>query len=356
MKPTILPLVLILTMLLCQCITPINPDTRTLPRSLVVDGLVTDQPGRNRISLSVTADYTATSLTYVIERAEVLVTDNTGQRIPFLETSPGYYQPDTNWRGIPGRSYTLNIRLSDGREYTSQPELLQPVPPIDSLFVEYTEKPIPNTNAFDKGFDVYLDLKDPATPDNFYRWSWVHYERLAYCGTVKIPECPNCQNYVEYSLSCCGQCWDIVRYQNQINIASDQFINGNLLSRRPILRAPFSSYLPYYVEIEQQSLTKEAYQYLIALNDLIQNTGGLFDAAPVTLIGNMSRIGHPNELVLGYFGASAMVVRPLIIDRQTAPSFPTLVISPPPLPPPGACTSCVESPFRTQKKPRWWPE
>ncbi|GAB3256453.1 hypothetical protein GCM10027347_18270 [Larkinella harenae] len=354
MKPFSILLFFLLAVSLCQCITPINPDVQTLSPSLVVDGLVADQPRRSRIFLSLTAEYTANSLNYQVQQATVFVADNTGQRTVFGEVSPGYYQPDTSWRGIANRSYTLHVRLADGREYASKPEVLRPVASIDSMYVEYSQKLKFGTDAYDKGFDVYLDLKDPATPGDYYRWSWVHYEIPSFCKTVKIPACGSCQDNLEFGMSCCGPCWDIVRYQNIINISSDQAINGNRISRRPILRAPFTSYQTYYVEIEQQSLTKEAYEYLSTLKDIVQNTGGLFDAAPATLIGNINRIGDPNELVLGYFGASSMTVRPLYIDRSKAPSYPDLVPSPPPLPQPASCDQCLESAIRTARKPTWW--
>ncbi|MFD1141272.1 DUF4249 domain-containing protein [Larkinella insperata] len=354
MKPVSLLLIFVLAGLLCQCITPINPDTRTLPPSLVVDGLVTDQPGRSRVSLSLTADYTATSLNYVVQGAAVFVTDNTDQRTAFNEISPGFYQPDSSWRGTIGRQYTLHVRLSDGREYQSKPELIRPIASIDSMYVEYSQQLKYGTDTYDKGFDVYLDLQDPATPNDYYRWSWVHYEIPQYCKIVKIPVCGNCLDHLEFGMSCCGSCWDIVRYQNLINITSDQAINGNRISRRSILRTPFNSYSTYYVEIEQQSLTKEAYEYLATLKDQIQNTGGLFDAAPATLVGNMSRVNDPEERVLGYFGASAMTIRPLYVDRRTAPTYPDVIPSPPPLPQPAPCEPCIESAIRTGKKPIWW--
>ncbi|GAB3893053.1 hypothetical protein GCM10028803_06780 [Larkinella knui] len=354
MKLVSLFITLVLATLLCQCVTPINPDVRTLAPTLVVDGLVTDQPGRSRVTLSLTADYTSTSLNYLVEKATVFVTDNTNQRTTFGEISPGYYQPDASWRGNSGQTYTLHIRLSDGREYQSKSERLKPVAPIDSIYVDYSQQLKLGTDSFDKGFDVSLDLKDPANPDDCYRWSWVHYEPLVYCGLIKILECPTCNTYTTYGLTCCNRCWDVIRYQNLINITSDNAINGNRISRRPILRAPFNSYQPYYVEIEQQSLTKEAFTYLSSLKDMVQNTGGIFDAAPALLVGNISSVSKSDELVLGYFGASAMIIRPLYIDRSKAPGTPDIILAPPPQPPPTSCAECVETPGRTQKAPKWW--
>lgn len=348
-------LALALSLLIWQCVTPFNPKIPALKSGVVIDGLVSDQPGRNRVVLSFTTEYTQNSLNLLVRDATVSVVDNNGVRIPFRETGPGYYEPlDAAWRGELGKSYTLSVSLSDGRRFQSTAEVLRPTVPIDSVFVEYTEKLKPGTLVNDKGFDVYLDVKDPAATKDYYRWTWVHYEPIVFCATIKIPECGGCQNYLEYSQTCCGRCWDIIRYFTPISIASDNAVNGNRISRQPILRAPYTSTTIYYVELEQQSLTEQAYQYLYTLNDLIKNTGGLFDAAPATLKGNISSISDSEELVFGFFTASAIIIQPLLIDRNTVNALPTTVYHPPALPPPSACIPCQESAFRTATPPKWW--
>ena len=356
MKFFTLFLLLSLTLLCWQCVTPYYPDVRTLQPGIIIDGLVTDQPGRNRVVLTFTAEYTQYSLNLLVRNAAVSVTDNAGTRVTFREKSPGYYEPqDTTWHGDMGKKYTLNIALSDGRRFQSTAETLLPTAPIDTVYTEYTEKLKPRTLAYDKGFDVYLDVKDPAATKDYYRWTWVHYEPIRYCEVVTLPIPPCCENTQEFSRNCCElYCWDIVRYFAPINIASDQAVNGNRISRQPILRAPHASTTIYYVEIEQFSLTEQAFQYLNTLNDLIKNTGGLFDAAPSTIKGNITAVDETNELVFGLFTASSIIVRPLLIDRSTVSALPVVVYHPPPLPPPGVCKTCEESAFRTQKPPKWW--
>lgn len=350
---TVFLLILLITV---QCVTPFYPDVQTLKPGLVIDGLVTDQPGRNRVALSFTAEYTQYSLNLLVRGATVVVKDNDGTEVTFTETAPGYYEPlNSNWRGETGKNYTLYIALSDGRRFQSTAETLLPAISIDTAYTEYTEKIKPGTLAYDKGFDVYVDVKDPAATKNYYRWTWVHYAPIVYCDVVTVPACPGCQSSSDFSRNCCETyCWDIIRYFSPINIASDQAVNGNRISRQPVLRAPHASTTIYYVEIEQFSLTEQAYQYLYTLNDLIKNTGGLFDAAPATIRGNIKAVDQENEQVYGLFSASSMVVRPLLIDRSTVSALPNVVYQPPPLPPPGACIPCRESAFRTTKPPRWW--
>jgi len=334
-----------------SCVTPINPRTQSMASKLVVDGLITDQIGRSRISLTQTADYTAASLNLTVQRATVFVTDQNGTRTIFREARPGFYLPvDPNWRGTAGQTYTLNIRTAEGKEYKSQPDLLKSVPPIDSVYWEYTRKPLAGTADFDKGFNVYIDTKDPKTEGDYFRWSWVHYEPIGVCDIRTVP-----RTTLTFSYPCCSNCWDIVRCYSCVTLASDEIVNGNVISRQPVLRAPFESMSKYYVEIEQYSLSRSAYQYWKTVRELTNNRGGIFDPAPVTLRGNMTSTTDPSEPVFGFFGASGSSVRAVTIDRSQTGDSPNLRAPLPPFPdglPP--CAVCVDNDFRTPNTPRWW--
>jgi hypothetical protein len=335
-----------------SCITPYNPDTQTLDQKLIVDGLVTDQPGRSLVTLSLTADYTLGSLNYFATKATVYVTDNTNKRTDYKETSVGVYQPaDATWKGDPGSSYTLFVTTSDGRQFQSTPQLLNPVAPIDTVYYEYTKKPIVGTQTTNKGFDLYADTRDPATPGNFYRWSWTHFEPLVFCRTQDVTTRGVTTSFGYY---CCETCWDIVRCYSCNNVASDSRINGNKISRQPIARVPFTSTERYYIEVEQQSLSAEAYAYWNTVAQLTQNNGGIFDATPVPLQGNIRCTNRNSEPAFGFFGASGVSVKALFVNRSTPSDLPDALLLPTALPPPATCAKCVESAYRTQKAPRFW--
>lgn len=337
-----------------SCVVPYNPETEHLGSLLVVDGLVTDQPRSSYVLLTRTADYTASSLNLVVRQATVTVSDNMGQSVVFREISPGYYQPPTDWKGVSGRIYTLTIRTSDGNQYRSEPDMLKPVPSIDTVYYEYTRIPIPGTAVFDKGFDVYLDTQDPESPDDNYRWNWTAYEQISLCEIRESTDRSGVTTRTPFN--CCTDCWDIGRCYACVTIATDNAVNGNKISRQPILRVGFTSTSRYYVEIEQYSLTDAAYQYWKTVRDLTRNTGGIFDSAPVTISGNIRSVTSPDERVFGFFGASGVSVRPVYVDRSKTGDQPDL-LPPPPLPPPGPplpCVRCIESNYRTAQKPRFW--
>ena len=164
---------------------------------------------------------------------------------------------------------------------------------------------------------------------------------------------------VEYGYNCCESCWDIIRCAgiNCNNATSDEQINGKSISRQFLLRAPYTSTSGYYVEIEQLSLSREAYAYYKNLENLTSGNGGIFDVAPAPLRGNIVCVSNPAEQVFGFFSASGAQKVPYVVDRTKGLGAPNFVFLPPapPQPPLPPCAACRESDSRTRVKPRWWP-
>lgn len=89
---------------------------------LVVDGAVTNEKGIHRISLSTTTSYYYNQEPPKVTGAVVNISD--GENISRLtEDIPGIYQTSSDFCGIVGKAYTLNIKLASPvggyTEYTS---------------------------------------------------------------------------------------------------------------------------------------------------------------------------------------------------------------------------------------------
>lgn len=342
---------------LTACVTPYQPDVRSLGyKALIVDGYITDQPGPYQVTLTYSSDFTVAAVNYIVTGATVYVTDEQGSRQDFLEIGRGVYRTPATYQGKQGRTYKLSIVLPDGRRYESKPEKITPVSSIDRIYEEYTEQPIAGITAIDKGFNVYLDTKDPATSGNYYRWIWTHFEPLSICETRTIT---TGGISTEYGYDCCQACWDIVRCRgaNCNNATSDEQINGKSISRQPLTRAPYTSTAGYYMEVEQLSLSREAYVHYKTIESLTSSNGGIFDAAPASLQGNIVSLTDPKETIIGYFSASGSQKIPHVVDRTKGVGPPNYIIPlpSPPSPPPPPCVNCVEGDNRTRIKPRWWP-
>ncbi|MBC8153408.1 MAG: DUF4249 domain-containing protein [Bacteroidetes bacterium] len=336
-------------LLLSSCITEYQPERRSIPRSLVVEGVITDQPGPYTIKLTQTTEYTNASINLLASGATVTITDNLGTTETLTERTPGLgvYRTRANGiRGVAGRRYTLTIVTSDGKRYQSNAELLTAAPPIGKLYYEYRAEPNALTGQDSQGWDVYVDTKDPETTGDYYRWEWTHYEPVSVCQVTDRP------NAIPFGLGCCTRCWDITRCYTCVNIKSDAAINGNTLSRQLITRVPFTSRSAYYIEVQQQRLSAGGYAFWQSVKSLTQNNGGLFDAAPSTVGGNMRCVSDPGSSVYGYFGASGISESFLYVDRTdargSAPAPPPVEVSI------FGCAPCADDLYRTPNTPRWW--
>jgi hypothetical protein len=335
-----------------SCITPFQPDAVTSATSLVIEGQISDQPGPYTVKLTRTADYSYKSLNLLETGATVVISDNLGNQETLKEQAPGgsYQTRAGGLQGVVGRSYKLTIQTKAGKHYESKPEILPGVPPIQQLYYESNYTPATATAPAKQTWTVFLDSKDPDTVGNYYKWNWTHYDFAIACQKTFVPA-----KSIYTGISCCSDCWDITRCYNCINLNSDVNINGKAISRQFIADVPFTSYSRYYIEVEQQALSQSAYQFWKSVRQLTSNTGGLFDAAPSTVQGNMLCTNSPGEVAYGYFGAIGLSVGYLFVDRSAGKGGPELdfpidipaVTTPP-------CIVCENSLYRTPTKPRWW--
>ena len=335
-----------------SCITPYQPDTVSTETALVVEGQITDQPGPYTIKLTRTADFSYKSLNLLETGATVTISDNLGNQETLKEQSSGgtYQTSATGIKGVSGRSYKLTIQTKAGKRYESDQEVLSAVPPIQNVYYESIYTPPSGITAGKQSWDVYLDTKDPDTLGNYYKWNWTHYEFTEVCQKTFVSS-----QSMYTGIYCCSDCWDITRCYNCININSDVNINGKAISHQFIATVPFNSRSRYYIEIEQLALSKGAYQFWKSVRQLTSNTGGLFDAAPSTVQGNLHAVGTTTDQIYGYFGANGLSTVYLNVDRTAGQGSPTVdfpVNVPYPTKPP--CIVCENSLYRTPNKPRWW--
>ena len=332
-----------------SCVTEYQPDPLSLPPALVVEGQITDAPGPYSVRLTRTADYSYKAINLLETGAVVAIEDNAGNRETLREAVGGFYITQTNgFRGVAGRTYKLTIKTKGGLTYESDPERLTAAPPIQKLYTKYRNDPVPGTAVRKQGWDVFLDTKDPAEPGNYYRWEWTHYEFIYACQKTLLSS-----GMAYTGLACCTPCWDITRCYNCISVNSDANINGQAISGQYIMTAPYTSGSSYYVEVQQQAISKGAYTFWKSVRGLVNNTGGLFDPAPAAVQGNLRCVSDPKQAVYGYFGATGLAEQYLYVDRSEGQGVPAIDL-PVNIPVPSSCVPCANSLYRTPDKPRWW--
>lgn len=307
-------------LLLGACIKKIDVPLRNADGQLVVEGWITNDPGPYRIRLSYSGSYISAAAipdASVEKQAALSITDDLGNTVSLAHADSGFYQT-TNpaFRGTPGRAYTLRITLPDGRKFRSTAERMEPVPPVDKV----SRIALDDRSSLDRPalLKVFIDARDPAGSANYYRW-------------VSYSWSPRLATGVVCGFSCirgrfCHQLFE----SGPVYTFSDAGIDGNFIRGKEVFEAPVYHFGRHYINIGQQSLSREAYQFWQRYLDQREKTGSILDPLPSPIEGNVVNEDNPDDLALGYFGASAVrhfrfvlvptFITPVFLD-QTASFF-----------------------------------
>jgi hypothetical protein len=298
-----------------SCIRNVSVPIRTVPPILVVEGWITTDPPPYSINLSYSGIFTNTFQAGVdsdqqfITDAKVTILDDVGDSTSCVRSTNGtYLSYDTNFIGTVDRSYTLRVYLSNGKTYLSKPEKIVAVPPIDSVSIVYDSNYVAGVRPTQ--FIVSINSHDPAGLANYYRWTASGYIPRKSVGMSCRPFGPPCTD--PFMCLCYAEC-DQFLANNQINVLSDQYIDGREISDQPVFYSPVYWNGNHYIEIKQYSITQEAFlfwqQYLVQTN----LTGSILDPLPAPLRGNMYNQADSTDIALGLFSASAATSKKIII-------------------------------------------
>jgi Domain of unknown function (DUF4249) len=295
MKPIQRILSISLLLLLNSCITTFIPKTGDNKEMIVVDGLITDQPGKNTIKLSRSLPLGNGNTPIPVKGCIVTVTDDLGNTFNFTETAAGTYTSDSaEFQGSIGRLYTLHINTnsySNNHNYESYPMEMKPVPPIDSVYYEKVTITEPDKwNFLQEGCQVYLDTHDPTNQCKYYRWKFI--ETWEFHLPFYVP------NRI---------CW-ISANSELINIKNTSVIEKDQINRYPlnfISNQTDRLLIKYSILVNQYSLNDQEYLYWEQLQKLSEQVGSLYDIIPASVTNNIYCLDDPNEKVLGYFSVSA---------------------------------------------------
>ena len=300
-------------MFFCHCVRRISPPIREGTQLLVVEGLITTDSISYGVKLSYTGNFLNASTRIdsnqnFINDARVVIKDDQGDSVLCGLISPGTYQTnDSSFVGIAGRSYTLEIYLSNGKTYISTPEKINPVAPMDSITVAYDSTVI--TDIRPMQFIVSANTRDPAGIPNYYRWTASGYIPRKSWGFYPVFGFPPCND--AFSCTYLAECEQLLA-DNQINILSDQYSDGREIIQ-PVFYSPIYWFGKHFIEVKQYSINKDLYMFWQQYLQQTNRTGSILDPLPASLIGNIHNAADSSDFALGYFEASAVFSKKIII-------------------------------------------
>lgn len=338
---------LVLVLGISSCVERIDFEVPESNLPLIVEGMISDQPGPYQVSISIGSNLNEDSIYYEpVTDAKISLFDDSNQVEQFTELFPGTYETSGSIRGEIGNTYFIRIELKDGRIFESYPELLNPVGSIKNIRFEYEARIAERFGEVVAAdvFNVFVDAQSPiSSSESYIRWR--------FNGTYKAetnPEQhikwlpgrgPNLQKYLD-PLPCsgyivdyfpspriakksdctCCECWaqDFEKAPNVLNtyLVQDGQFNNVLVAEVPINNATFNE--KYLVEIEQMSLTKSAFDFFKLIQSQKQGASDIFQPTYGVITGNINGVNTQSK-VTGIFWATSISTKSKFILRSDIP-------------------------------------
>lgn len=268
----------VLIMFMAGCEEEYLVNTNPADELVVIEGLVTDEPGNQFVKLSRSAGFYDTGKTPRITDAAVTVTDDLGNTTAFLHNprnhpdSAGYYKPEGVFVGAVGRTYHLSV-TADGQVFEAD-DTLYPVTSIDSLTYRIDEEERSDPEFPERYYEVLIYTREPRETKDFYLFNFYRNDSL----TRDNP--------------------------------SDIFYTDDVLLAESIdgITMPIYFSAGDKATVQAFSISREAYVFYSDLYNLLNNDGGMHSPPPANSRNNLT------NGALGFFQASAIETMAVVIE------------------------------------------
>jgi hypothetical protein len=326
-----------------SCVDPFSISTPDNPPTITVDGLLSTDLGPHSVRITRTDKYGSVfeGAITTVNDANVAIRDNEGN-VTFLEEfvqdsatfffngmgtfvtregivfpqgswvtyfvgrKTGIYRTPINFRAEVGKTYTLQILLLNGESYSSEPQKVLPVAPIEDVSILTYTRPSANPLEQSSGATIQTKFTDPADETNFYFW------RVANPVYTFITDLEGA--------SCCDVCfrYDDAAITNTFAIQDDTGFNG-ITTNLPTISIGDDGFRfkdRLRVDFNQYSTVAAGHRYLRLIKQQLDLKGSVFDPLPANIRGNMFNVNDPNKQVLGYFFVSDVSTRTVYIRNS----------------------------------------
>jgi len=315
------------------------PDIESQDGSLVFEGLVTNRLEKHYVKISKSLSYNQDSIFEKVSGFFVTIEDKAGNNYNLVEENPGYYFAQELFQGVVGSSYRMIAESPNGKKYLSNWEVLQPGAEVDSVHGEYAEKKILRYN---EGMGYYeedtrgiqlLSNTSVKTESAYYRYEYkVVYQNTQYYPTIPF-----------------GTTFFIARPATSLFIDFVSVANANLYANQQIVNHPVEfieeekmtrtlvidsmefdedgnrifeideikyGQEGFLVQLNQYSISEGGYNFWDAIYKQSNASGQIFDPVESQIEGNVYCEQDEEELVFGYFGASAITTNTVYLKLK----------------------------------------
>lgn len=285
--------------------------------ALVVDGVITNDPGPYEIRLSTSAGVNYPQY-LPLDGCKVSIVDDRGNSETLKGFENGIYRTSEDGiRGVSGNSYQLKIISPDGNSYESEFEKM-PIPTeIDKIYWEIEFHPHPVLERDITGFRFFIDTYTSEIGENYYLWDLestykfnANYRIKYYFDGQMHAFSPSDSLYTCY----------LTRKIPEIFTYSTANLTEPRITKFPLNLVTTETKelsIRYSLLVNQLSITKKAYQFWHKIKSIDDEQGELHSRQPFQVRGNVRNIENSSEVVLGYFMVSGISNKRIFMDRPS---------------------------------------
>ncbi|EOR96558.1 hypothetical protein ADIARSV_0189 [Arcticibacter svalbardensis MN12-7] len=258
--------ILLIALSLNSCEDVVDVNIASENHVLVVEGSLTNLRENQYVKLYYTNPVLSDGSYEVVTKAILTLKDNLKNVEILKESSPGWYQISTI-KGREGRTYTLNIKTTDGTY-----EAISTMPRLTMT---------PDTVQFK------YEMKSIVYPDE------------GYYPVINGRELEGIGDFSQFKIFKNNK---FLNKANEINLFKDEYVDGNYISNYELdIDSAFVS--GDLIRVEAWSLTKENYVFWDDIQTQLNNSG-IFATPLPNAHSNIFKITQESKDVTGFFGTS----------------------------------------------------
>lgn len=319
--------IVLLVLLMAGCREEIPLTSREVDVRLVVEGMITDEPGPYAVRLSLTSALGETG-SQSMSGCTVTITDNEGYTEVLAETDDGVYLTHpAGIRGVPGKEYMLAVETPDGRKYETPFEKMENPVPIENVYSELQYQEAEDYPFGLPGFQFYTDSEASSADGNYFLWRLTEtfqynldYKLYAiyYDGEIFVNNIDTISGY-----DTLFTCWK-TQNVNTFYTGKTNNLTEPKITRQPLHFVGTDSKrlsVRYSLEVQQYSISQDSWGFWTSMQEQISGQNFLVAKQPYNPVGNVTNVEDPDETVLGHFTVASVTRKRIFMDRPVLPFY-----------------------------------
>lgn len=292
---------ILLILLLTGCRESFMPAYDDYRSALVVEGMITNQPGPYTVKLSKTQPVGEDELV-PYSGCSVQLREKNGETETLTELDSGIYCSTENGiQGEVGKAYRITITTPQGNSYQSDFEKIRTPTPIDSV---YAETEYHKSNIYPEGlpgYQFYIDTKRAPNDSTYIYWKMI--ETYEYTSDFKISAVYRNFRFEPFPSDSLYRCYKTQPVKN-IFTTNTSGLDAARVERQPLHFVGTDNrklMCRYSLLVKQLTISEACYRYWENLNEQLSEEDFLFGKQPYQIEGNIYNPDNPQEVVRGYF-------------------------------------------------------